>query len=76
MSTGGLSFRCRRTLPLGSHVELTVDWPSRHEDLYPVELVMTGFILRSTDRGRVSVRITSHRFRVNSSPAVVMGAIA
>jgi hypothetical protein len=57
-------------------VELTVDWPSRHDDVTPVELVMTGFILRSSDRGRISVRITSHRFRVESEPAVAMGAIA
>jgi PilZ domain len=76
ISTGGLSFRCRRMLPVGAHVELTLDWPSKHEDRYPVELLMTGFILRSNERGRVSVRVTSHRFRVDSSPAVVMGAIA
>src|SRR5262245_49699261 len=63
MSTGGLSFRCRRSLPVGAHVEILVDWPSRHDDILPVELLMTGFILRS-DRGRVSVRITSHKFRV------------
>jgi len=76
MSNAGLSFRCRRTLPVGAHVELTVVWPTRQADLYSVELLMTGFILRSNERGRVGVRVTSHRFRVDTEPAVAMGAIA
>ena len=74
LSTNGLSFRCRRVLPVGAHVELMVDWPSRYSDTYPVELQMTGFILRS-DRGRISVKVSSHKFRVET-PAVAMGAIA
>jgi hypothetical protein len=63
LSTGGLSFRCRRSLPLGAHVELAIDWPARHADEYPIDLQLTGFIVRS-DGGRIGVRITSHRFRV------------
>jgi len=75
MSTAGLSFRCRRALPVGSHVELMVDWPSRYGDVHPIELQITGFIVRS-DRGRIAVRVTSRKFRVDEAPEVAMGATA
>ncbi len=67
ISISGLSFRCRRTLPVGSHIELNVDWPARHRDAFPIELQLTGFVVRS-DSGRTAVRITSHRFRVVEIP--------
>lgn len=62
-SISGLSFRCRRTLPVGAHIELNIDWPARHGDNDPIDLQLTGFVVRS-DNGRTAVRITSHRFRV------------
>jgi hypothetical protein len=62
MSSSGLSFRCRRSLPLGGHVELVIDWPARGENTGPLELVLTGIIIRS-DGGRSAVRVTSKRFR-------------
>jgi c-di-GMP-binding flagellar brake protein YcgR len=68
MSTTGLSFRCRRALPVGSHIELNIEWPARHEDAYPIDLQLTGFVIRS-DSGRTAVRITSHRFRIAEMPA-------
>jgi len=68
LSTGGLSFRCRRSLPLGAHVELAIEWPAQYADAYPIDLQLTGFIIRS-DGGRIGVRVTSHRFRVAEMPA-------
>src|SRR5215831_7491750 len=65
MSTGGLSFRTRKPLPVGSHIEVVVDWPARYADTHPVALQLTGFVLRS-DGGRTAVRVTSHRFRIDS----------
>ncbi len=73
MSTSGLSFRCRRVLPVGSHIELLVAWPSRQDDA-PIELQFTGFIVRANG-GKTGVRITSHRFRVEEA-TVPMSAIA
>jgi hypothetical protein len=67
LSVNGISFRCRKPLPVGAHVELLVDWPAKHADLYPVELQVTGFILRSTS-GKTAVRMTSHRLRVSEVP--------
>jgi hypothetical protein len=63
LSSNGLSFRCRKPLPVGAHIELTVDWPARYGDVYPIDLLLTGFIVRS-ESGRAAVRITSRRFRI------------
>jgi len=65
MSSGGLSFHCRKPLPIGAHVEIVIDWPAKYDDLYPVDLQLTGFVLRS-EPGRTAVRMTSHRFRIDS----------
>jgi c-di-GMP-binding flagellar brake protein YcgR len=65
MSTTGVSFRTRKPLPVGSHVELIVDWPAKYADDQPIDLQLTGFIVRS-DNHRTAVRITSRRFRINS----------
>jgi hypothetical protein len=67
ISTSGLSFRCRRVLPVGSHIELNIEWPARHGEAYPIELQLTGFVVRS-DSGKTAVRITSHRFRILELP--------
>jgi hypothetical protein len=63
LSTSGLSFRCRRPLPVGGHIEVLIDWPPRFGDRYPIELQITGFVVRN-EGGRIGVRLNSHRFRV------------
>lgn len=42
LSTGGLSFRCRRILPVGSHIELSVEWPALCGDSQAMDLQVTG----------------------------------
>jgi hypothetical protein len=66
LSTTGISFRCRRPLPVGAHIELLVDWPARHGENEPVELQITGFVTRN-EGGRVGVRSTSRKFRVDTA---------
>lgn len=68
LSIHGLSFRCRKPLPVGAHVELLLDWPAKHGDVEPIELQVTGFILRSAS-GSTAVRMTSHRLRVLENPS-------
>jgi PilZ domain-containing protein len=68
VSSNGLSFRCRRPLPVGSHIELTIDWPARYNQEKSMELVVTGIVARS-DGGRTAVRLTSKRFHIDSMPA-------
>jgi c-di-GMP-binding flagellar brake protein YcgR len=68
LSTGGISFRCRRPLPVGAHVEMTIAWPAKYAEAYAMDLVITGFVVRS-DAGRTAVRMTSRRFRTDSFAA-------
>lgn len=67
MSTNGVSFRCRKPLPLGAHIEMVIDWPAKYGDVYPVDLVVTGFIIRS-DPNHTAIRMTSRKFRVADAP--------
>ena len=75
ISSSGVAFRSRRPLPVGAHVEVVIYWPAAHGDLYPVELQATGLVVRSTAT-RTAVAITAHRFRIDTLPAVPMGATA
>ena len=64
LSREGLAIKPRRPLPVGSHIEIRIDWPARYESVHPVELHITGFVIRS-ENGRSAVRISSHRFLVH-----------
>lgn len=63
LSTGGLGFRCRRTLPVGAHIELSIEWPASYGEGVAMELQVTGFVIRA-EGNRVGVRVNSHRFRL------------
>jgi hypothetical protein len=63
LSREGLGIKPRRPLPVGSHIEIRIEWPARYESVHPVELHITGFVIRS-ENGRAAVRISSHRFLV------------
>jgi hypothetical protein len=75
LSATGLSFRCRKPLPVGAHIEIMVDWPAKYGDIYPIALQITGFILRS-DGSRTAVRLTSRKFRVDAASAEPVRASA
>jgi len=75
LSVHGIGFRCRKSLPVGAHVEVLVDWPAKYDELYPLELQVTGFVLRS-ENGRTAIRMTSHRLRVAEDPAQPIRATA
>jgi PilZ domain len=75
LSTSGISFRCRRPLPVGAHIEMTIAWPARYADTYPIDLIVTGFVVRS-DSGRTAVRMTSRRFRTENERAAPYRASA
>jgi c-di-GMP-binding flagellar brake protein YcgR len=75
LSTSGIGFRCRRPLPVGAHIEMTLAWPAKFEDLYPMDLIITGFVVRS-DSGRTAVRMTSRRFHTEAAAATPYRASA
>jgi c-di-GMP-binding flagellar brake protein YcgR len=64
LSTTGIAFRCRRPLPVGAHVEMIIAWPAKYDEVHPMDLVITGFVVRS-DAGRTAVRVTSRKFRTD-----------
>jgi hypothetical protein len=66
MSKDGVGFKTKRPLPIGSHIELRIDWPARNDNAFPVDLQATGFVVRS-DQNRTAVRISSHRFLVGNA---------
>ena len=75
MSKDGVVFKSRHPLPVGGHVELRIDWPARYESTYPIDLQLTGFVIRN-DQGRTAVRISSHRFLVQTTQRVELSKTA
>jgi len=68
LSSGGVLFEAGRQLPVGLNVELSVAWPVLLQHIAPMQLAISGRIVRS-DGPRTAVRITQHEFRTmgNSS---------
>jgi hypothetical protein len=75
MSSSGVSFRSRRQLPVGGHLELIIDWPCVRADKHPITLHATGLVVRSSG-SKTAVQIPSHRFRIQTETAHPMGALA
>jgi hypothetical protein len=47
MSSSGLLFECEHTLPPGTRIEATLEWPSLLDESIPLQLVTVGRIVRS-----------------------------
>lgn len=65
VSRRGVLFRADDSLPAGSYVELTMEWPVLWKGVYPLTLVMRGQVVRS-DGNEVAVRTREHVLRVAS----------
>jgi c-di-GMP-binding flagellar brake protein YcgR len=63
ISASGLSFRSRKPLPVGAHIEILIEWPAKYRDMDPMSLLVTGFIVRC-DGSRIAVRMTSRKFKI------------
>ena len=74
-SSTGVRFRCRRTLPVGAHIEMIVDWPAMQEGLRPVHLHCTGFVVRANGN-QAAVRMTCCRFETTGVVAQSLAATA
>ena len=62
LSSGGLLFDPGRHLPEGLNVELSITWPVLLHNVAPLQLVVTGRIVRCHGQ-RVAVRTVQHEFR-------------
>lgn len=74
LSSGGLLFDAGRHLPEGLNVELSITWPVLLHSVAPLQLVVSGRIVRA--RGRmIALRTVQHEFRtVGISPDQRSGA--
>ncbi|MGB7758499.1 MAG: PilZ domain-containing protein [Bryobacteraceae bacterium] len=67
ISPAGLSFLCREALPVGSHIEMVAQWPVNADGRCPLDLKMTGFVIRSS-QDAAAVRVTSHKLCADAAP--------
>jgi hypothetical protein len=80
LSSGGILIESDRQLPVGLNVELSVAWPVMLHNVAPMQLVISGKIVRCNGH-RVAIRMSQHEFRTAGSapeqrkgPAVVARA--
>ena len=62
VSSGGVRFDAGRHLPEGLNVELSISWPVLLHNVAPMQLVISGRIVRSAGQ-RVAIRMVQHEFR-------------
>jgi hypothetical protein len=67
LSSGGILFETDRQLPTGLNVELSISWPVLLHNVAPLQLVVTGRIVRAAGR-RTAVRMMQHEFRTAKQP--------
>ena len=62
MSAGGIFIDASEAVPVGSTLELEIDWPGLYHDKPMVRLLVIGSVVRNDGRG-TALRIVSHQFR-------------
>jgi len=68
LSSGGILFDAGRHLPEGLNVEISISWPVLLHNVAPLQLYMSGRIVRA--RGRmIAVRTLQHEFRTAGTSA-------
>lgn len=67
LSSGGILFDAGRSLPLGLNVELSVSWPALLHNVAPMQLVISGKVIR-VEGSCAAVRINQHEFRTSGAP--------
>ena len=67
LSSGGILFDAGRELPPGLNVELSISWPVLLHNVAPLNLIVTGRIVRCLG-SRIAVRMNQHEFRTTGIP--------
>ena len=62
VSSGGILFDASRPLPVGLNVELSVSWPVLLHNVAPLQLVVSGRIVRVHNH-QIAVQMVQHEFR-------------
>ncbi len=68
ISSGGVFFETKSSLPATGPIELLLNWPFLLEGVCPLKLVMRGRIVRSDGNG-VAIRFKHHEFRTAGARA-------
>lgn len=74
VSSGGILFTSSEPLPTGRSVEISMNWPARLDGTCPLQLVVSGRILRA-DATKAAMRIERYEFRTRSSAAAAGAAL-
>jgi|SRR5579871_895788 len=62
LSSSGVLFEAGRHLPSGGNIELSISWPVLLHNTAPMQLVVTGRVVRVAG-SRSAIRMTQHEFR-------------
>lgn len=68
LSSGGILFDPGRPLPVGLNVELAISWPVLLRDVAPMQLIVSGRIVRSASN-QIAVEMGQHEFRTSGISA-------
>jgi len=68
LSSGGILFDAGRPLPCGFNVELSVAWPVLLRDIAPLQLIVSGRIMRAFGTC-AAIQMVQHEFRTVAQPA-------
>ena len=66
ISSGGIRFDSGRVLPVGLNIELIISWPVLLHQVGPLQLVVTGRIIRSKGT-QAAIRKTQHEFQCTAA---------
>jgi len=75
VSSGGVLFDATRPLPVGMNVELSISWPVLLHNVAPLQLVISGRIIRANG-SKVAIHMNQHEFRTAGVPAEHREALA
>src|SRR5215472_8628732 len=67
LSSGGIKFEAGRPLPVGLGIELSIAWPALLHNIAPMQLVVTGRIVR-TNGTQTAIHMVQHEFRTAGAP--------
>lgn len=68
VSSGGALIDAGKPLPAGLNMELSITWPVLLHDMAPLQLVVSGKIVRSKGT-HVAIRMVQHEFRTVGVPS-------
>ncbi len=68
LSSGGIFFEAHRPLPVGLNVELSIAWPILLHNSSPLQLLVTGKVVRVSGT-RAGIRMIQHEFHTAGLPS-------